>query len=384
MLQPTPELLTRLSEPWIAAYSAGKDSTTMIAYIECLRRSGWIDVASPLAVQSDTGVEDQSLMAVSRRFRKVLGKSGWVFKMVRPKISERLYTQILGRGLPPIHPGIRNFRWCSRSTKKDPMGRFRRKFGNLLTLTGLRWGESDQRDAKLVKAGCQAGGECGVPDPDNRTYSPIINWSTCMVIDWLNGIVDRETHDLMADVFEVTRELAAVYGFRTGQPTFSEWGEAEVQASRFGCRGCPAIGAEAEAPRSVVNRNGKDSPLNEIYAVWHEAREPHSRIKKYKFSRKQGKFVWMLGCLRMDARKRLFDRIMDIQVRAGVRLVTPAEEKFIRQCWERKVYPRGYSEADESTEMPDVPMPLFEGEANASEIMPWQSHLPSQSANADE
>lgn len=54
------------------------------------------------------------------------------------------------------------------------------------------------------------------------------------------------------------------------------------------------------------------------------------------------------GPIRMEVRKRLFDRIVDIQRRAGVVLVTQDDEVFIRQCWADKVYPRGWSEADES------------------------------------
>jgi hypothetical protein len=68
-----------------------------------------------------------------------------------------------------------------------------------------------------------------------------------------------------------------------------------------------------------------------------------------------------MGPIRMEARKRLFARVMDIQRRAGVVLVTPEDEAFIRDCWARRVYPRGWSEADEAGEPPAGP--LFDGGA---------------------
>ncbi len=63
----------------------------------------------------------------------------------------------------------------------------------------------------------------------------------------------------------------------------------------------------------------------------------------------------------MEVRQRLFARVLDIQRRAGVVLVTPEDEAFIRQCWAEKVYPRGWSEADELTVLPDE-SPLYEGQ----------------------
>jgi len=44
---------------------------------------------------------------------------------------------------------------------------------------------------------------------------------------------------------------------------------------------------------------------------------------------------------------------LDIQAQSGVTLVTPEDIAFIHDCWERKVYPRGWSEADEATEEPE-------------------------------
>ncbi len=50
---------------------------------------------------------------------------------------------------------------------------------------------------------------------------------------------------------------------------------------------------------------------------------------------------------------------MDIQRRAGVVLITPDDEAFIRSCWERKVYPKGWNELDELTAPPSE-SPLFD------------------------
>jgi 3'-phosphoadenosine 5'-phosphosulfate sulfotransferase (PAPS reductase)/FAD synthetase len=347
--EPTPEHIAKLSGAWTASFSGGKDSTSLVTWIEWLRRMGRIAPTRPRLVRSDTTVEETALVGCAEKLTEVLEASGWECGLVRPHVHERLYPQILGRGLPPIHPGVRRMRWCTRSTKIDPMNRYVSESSEL-KLTGLRLGESEMRDKKL--RGCAAGGECGIPTPGEGRFSPIINWTTCHVIDWLNGAVDREVTKVMGDVFAVTRQLVEIYGVRIGQPTLSDEIEPTIEASRYGCIGCPAIGAEAAAPRSVIRRNGAGSPLNELYDVWHEARLPTNRLIGFR----KGKQV--MGPIRMEARKRLFLRICDIQKRAGIVLVSIDDAEFIFSCWERKVYPRGWSEADEHTQAPDN-APLF-------------------------
>ncbi len=342
--EPTAEHISRLdNESWCASFSGGKDSTALVTWVEWLRRAGWITVAQPKLVRSDTGVEETNLMAVSWELTDLLRSFGWDCGVVRPEVHERLYTQILGRGLPPIHPGIRRMRWCTRSTKIDPMARWK---GGVtedgaapLSVTGLRLGESAMRDGKLKKSFCAAGGECGIPDPGEGRYSPLLNWKLCHVVDWLSGNVGKAVRDAMEDVFEVTRKLVAIYGIATATNLFEE--EEIISTARFGCIGCPAIGAEANAPLSVKRRNGFQSPLNELYDVWFEARQPQNRLV-WNEGGKSG-----MGALKMETRKRLFSRVMDIQQRAGVVLITPEDEAYIRQCWADKTYPRYWSAADE-------------------------------------
>lgn len=349
---PTLEHLEKLSGPWCCSFSGGKDSTSLVTWIEWLRRTGRIAVDRPQLVRSDTGVEEQNLVGVAEELATLLESHGWQCAVVRPEVHERLYPQILGRGLPPIHPGVRRMRWCTRSTKIDPMDRHNGE--GRLSITGLRLGESAMRDGKIKRASCSAGGECGIPDPGAGRYSPILRWKTCQVVDWLNGTVGADVRGVMRDVFAVTKRLVEIYGFRYGQATFA-WDEPEVESARFGCVGCPAIGAEAFAPKSVVRRNGEDSPLNELYDVWHEARLPVNRLAGVR----KGKPV--MGPVRLEARKRLLVRVLDIQRRAGVVLVTPEDEAFIQQCWADKVYPRGWSEADELVE-PPTETPLFDAQ----------------------
>jgi DNA sulfur modification protein DndC len=348
--EPTAEHLERLQGPWCASFSGGKDSTSLVTWIEWMRRTGWITVERPQLVQSDTTVEYPQLQAISRDMMVLLRTCGWDCAVVEPRINEKLYNRILGIGVSPIHPGVRSMRWCTRATKIDPMERWREKNSIGVTLTGLRLGESAMRDGKIKRKGCSAGGECGIPDPSDRTYSPILHWRTCHVIDWLCGHVRPIVADKMQDVFAITKRLADIYDVQVDKDVF-EWSDPVVTAARFGCIGCPAIQSKAHAPKAVSKRYGKESPLNELYDVWFESRRRINRCFRSGQAKGKGKKDGY-GPIKLEARKRMFDRIMDIQRRAGIVLVTPEDEAFIRKCWEDKVYPRGWSEADETVAAP--------------------------------
>jgi 3'-phosphoadenosine 5'-phosphosulfate sulfotransferase (PAPS reductase)/FAD synthetase len=365
---PTAEHISKIGGSWCASFSGGKDSTALVTWVEWMRRAGWVECQNPQLVQSDTTVEHPALAGVSCDLMDLLRRCGWECAIATPLPHEKLYNRILGLGLTPIHPGIRNMRWCTRSTKIGPMDRWRKEHSSGLTLAGLRMGESSMRDDKILKAasGCAAGGECGIPPPSSRTYSPLLDWRTCQVIDWLNGAVGKEVRDLMGDVFAITRRLVAVYDFATAETLFEE--RQVVSAARFGCTGCPAIGAEAHAPTAVIKRYGADHPVCELYDVWFEARQRANRC--YRSAERKGNAKGGnrqlfkrggYGPIRLEVRKRLFARVMDIQQRAGIVLVSPEDEAFIRQCWAEKRYPRGWSEEDESVQPP--PLPLFPNES---------------------
>jgi len=360
--QPTDEHIAVLDQSWNAAYSGGKDSTSLVTWVEWLRRSKRIVADNPILLRSNTTIEDCMLDDITREMESVLRASGWTCIEVTPAIHEKMFNRILGIGNAPIHPGGRTMRWCTRATKIDPMERYRKQNEvNGLTLTGLRFGESDIRDEKLLKTGCVAGGECGIPPKSERTYSPIVTWKTCNVMDWLNGAVDWwQVRRFMDDIHATTRKLVKIYNVRIGQRGLADWNDPEVSMARFGCIGCPAICAGREAPNSVVRRYGADHPLTELYDVWYEARRMDNRCIRRKAEgrrRKGGKDV--RGPIRMAVRKVLFERVMDIQRRAGVVLVTPEDEAFIRQCWAEQRYPRGWSAADELTKSTELTLLPF-------------------------
>jgi DNA sulfur modification protein DndC len=355
---PSKETLEVLStRRWVCSYSGGKDSTTLVTWVEWLRRVGLVRCDTPALVMSDTTVEYPFLRGIADRLMARLTASGWACEVVSPPVNQRLYCRIFGVGVTPVPPGNRRtMRWCTRATKIDPMRRHSRTLaGDVVQLSGVRWGESETRDGKLSAGGCAAGGECGLPDPGEGVYGPIITWKTCKVIEWLSGEAGEEINAVIPDLLPMTRELVGVYEVKQ-EPKGLFDVPPKVTALRFGCIGCPAISNERVTSSREAKRHPAWSHLRRIYGIWDALYNYRNRCLRIKDGGRCAR-----GPLRMEARKRYFAELLDIQAQSGVTLVTAEDIAFVHDCWARKVYPRGWSEADELVQPIDDG--LFSGRA---------------------
>ncbi len=325
---------------WMCSYSGGKDSTALVTWIEWLRRVGMVKCDTPALVMSDTTVEFPFLRGIADKIMRALTESGWHCEVVTPRVDQRLYCRIFGIGVTPIHPGGRKMRWCTRATKIDPMRKFAKTVAeDVVQLSGVRWGESEGRDAKLKKAsGCAAGGECGLPEPGEGVYGPIIAWKVCKVIEWLSG--EAEVNETIPDLLPAMNELVTVYDVKKEQPNLFDL-PPSVTAMRFGCIGCPAVSKEKVTKSKLGKAYPKWIHLRRIYEIWDALYAYKNRCYHVTGGRERS------GPLRMEARKRYFEELLDIQEKSGVTLVTEEDIAFIKRCWEDKRYPRGWSEADE-------------------------------------
>lgn len=360
---------------WVVAYSGGKDSSSMATWIEWLRRTGLVkEHVKPRLVESDTTVEFPFLREVSDEMKEKLRACGWRIKVVTPKISERLYPSVFGRGLVPPLLSTKRIRWCTWKTKAVPMRQFAKRMGHLVTVTGVRLGESSRRDISLKKrglqkklpSGCAAGGECGIPAPTDlpedggvsadNMLAPIVNWRTCQVVDWLTGKAGGNVHEVLHDLMPAMAKLADVYEFGDGSGRRNTLGMSDapkkIKSLRFGCVGCVAINKDRTTARQLEKRP-ELRHVNQIYRLWEVARRYENRIHRplregdRGTGTKVGNKRIKLGPVRMEVRKKLYADFLEIQAKLGLVLVTPEEDAFIRKCWEDKVYARGWSEEDE-------------------------------------
>lgn len=397
---------------WTISFSGGKDSSAVVTFVLHAIDKGWVERPESLSVfYADTRQEIPPLHQSALGLLAEVRKRGFATQIVLPRIDKRFIPNILGRGVAP--PNNNTARWCTNQIKLVPMVAATRTLyetlpGNadletlratynsvkrdlkglspeqwraeidtrlgkqqrFLSLNGVRIGESAARDARIAVSCSKNGSECGqgwfqreLPDSVCDKHSPILHWRVCQVWDWL----------IEADIEHgfPTWLLAEVYG----------GDEREEINARTGCMGCP-LANEDKALVNLVRQPKFEylEPFLELRGIWKEARRFENRHQKNGERLKNGDFSkspCRKGCLTIDARKRLFEKVLDIQDRANrlakqhqmptVDLVNKEEASFIKACWEQEVYPKGWSGKEPRG---DEILPQIDSQGNIQPLIP--------------
>ncbi len=337
---------------WAAAWSWGKDSTTVVTLITQLICTGQIPKPETFTIfAADTRMELPPLWASSKVITEQLEARGVEVKVVTAPVDERFLVYILGRGVPP--PSNR-FRWCTGQIKVEPMEEalkthLSKTDEKILMLTGVRLGESSIRDQRINVSCSKDGAECGqgwyqegLKNDLCSTLAPILHWRVCNVWDWLKIFAPMEKYGGWD-----TQILADAYG----------GDEAEELNARTGCIGCP-LASKDKALDNVIKipRWSYLTPLKKLKPIYSEMRKPQYRLRKPGGQkRKDGKLAknqQRMGPLSLDARKKFLQEILEIQneinisareqERPEIILINDEELEAINTMIENKVFPNGW------------------------------------------
>lgn len=313
------EILKRGYTRWIVTFSGGKDSTTVAVLaletaLEFPEHVERIDI-----VYSDTGVEIPVINTYALQFLDYL-KRAQRFQhvplhchVVRPRVEERFWVCLLGKGYPPPH---QRFRWCTRRLKIEPVEDALRRFikpNKTVILTGVRFGESRTRDNGLHNS-CKRGGECGQGlwfQYSSRLHAgylaPIVEWQECDVWDFLNF-------------------YAPVLGYPTAHLERQVYNDRET---RFGCWMCTVVRQDKAMEKLISLR--KWVHLRPLLEFRNHVKELTSS-KESRILRPDGN----PGKLTIMVRKRLLKELLSLQERLGMTIVSSEEVRIIKQYWKER------------------------------------------------
>jgi len=329
---------------WAIAYSGGKDSTATLAFVLWALDSGRVTPPESLTVlYADTRMELPPLQQAALRILDQVRSAGYRAEVVWPAMDDRFYVYMLGRGVPP--PKNR-FRWCTPQLKIEPMhaalAELRQQFGGkLLMLTGVRLGESAARDQRIAVSCSKDSGECGqgwfqvaTPESIADTLAPLLHWRLCHVFDWLYFEQDRHGLD--------TTGIAAVYG------------EDDI---RTGCVGCNLASRDNALERLLRQDQWQHlRPLLELKPLYAELTKARWRKRKLEPElRQDGQWSanpQRMGPLTMAGRAYGLERVLDIQRRARVDLVSTEEEERIKELWRLDTWPNKWTASDIDASVP--------------------------------
>lgn len=300
---------------WVVTYSGGKDSTLVAVLTSLFLTANPGYTVQLEVIYSDTLMEMPPLRetadAMMKHMRSAFKRAGLQARVraVTPRVQDRFWVKLLGRGYPP--PGPR-FRWCTHRLKIKPADALLNRDGSIDTaiLTGVRYGESATR-TKNLRVSCANGGECGQdywfmkgPQGSNRSYyAPVVHWRTCKVWDFLVFVAPN--------LGWPTKKLFALYG---------------DQDLRFGCWTCTLVERD-KTMENLMKRPGMER-LAELHAfrnrIVEECKDPVNRLR-----RPDGR----LGPVQLEARRRLMRELLRLQRKLKMALVSPEEIQAIKQEW---------------------------------------------------
>ncbi len=334
---------------WCIAYSGGKDSSATVSFVVWAIRNKLVPAPEKLYVlYADTRQELDPLWTTADRFMTELRTQGIDARRVLPSLDNRFYVYMLGRGVPPPS---NTFRWCTERLKIKPMedelslvaGETGEKF---LQITGVRQGESANRDARIAVSCSSTAGECGQgwfqARPSTHvadTLAPIVHWRQCFVWDWLyfanaDSYMQRvlEFDGVSGHGYDYLADIAVAYG------------DADA---RTGCVGCNLASRDVALENIITNPDWQHlSPLTELKPLFQLFKKAKNRLRKAApETRKDGRLAangQRLGPLTLDARLYGLERVLDIQQRARVNLIDAEEEARIRELIALETWPQGW------------------------------------------
>ena len=352
---------------WAIAYSGGKDSTATVTAVLYLLAHGRIPAPASLTVlYADTRQELPPLHTGALTMLAAVRARGVQTQVVLPKIDDRYWVYVLGRGVPP--PNNNTLRWCTPQLKVEPMAHalqaLRDQHGEkFLMLTGVRLGESAARDQRIALSCSKNGGECGqgwfqatMPDAVADTLAPLLHWRVCHIWDWL--MLYQAEHGLP------TALVAEVYG----------GDEAEEINARTGCIGCPLATRDLALDYLItLPQWAYLAPLKEIRELNLTLRKFENRKQKDGERNQDGRLSSnpnRKGPLTLEARARGLARLLAIQAtinasadaqgRPRIDLLNDEEEARIRTLIAARTYPQRWSDADPDATVL-IPQTLGEG-----------------------
>ena len=364
---------------WQISYSGGKDSTTLVTLVLHLIESGEIPRPDSLTVMyADTRLELPPLHQSALKLLDQVKQRGFNAQVVMAPLDKRFLVYVLGRGVPP--PNNNTLRWCTSAIKLEPMkaamqglyGQLagarsekcpnsfghaplareprppcpHEKHGKLLSLNGVRIGESAMRDRRIALSCSKNGSECGqgwfqrdLPDAICDKLAPILHWRVCHIWDWLMLDAPRLGFD--------TEILAQVYG----------GDEATEMNARTGCIGCPLATKDMALDHLIEQPDWTYlAPLKRLRPLWEWARRFDNRLQKVGETKKDGSYSSnpsRKGPLTLSARSHLLGKILAIEQevnqvaivsrRPTVSLINDEEHNRILGLIEARTFPNGWT-----------------------------------------
>ena len=338
----------RRSQPWVVAYSGGKDSTLLLQLT-------WEVIASlpphnrrrkVYVIGNDTLVESP---LVIRHLKRSLAEIQAAAvsqnlpietRMTEPNVDQTFWVNVIGRGyIPPT----RNFRWCTDRMKIIPTTRLLeqivRTHQHAVLLVGTRKSESVNRRRNMTKR-----------EVSGENMNPHSSIPACRMFAPLADLTDEDVWMILMQRRPPWggshRQLITLYRNAGGGEcplvlTQNDAPSCGTTSPRFGCWTCTVVNKD-KSLRGLIDSGHEDAELFENlfeFREWlielreNEANRSPVRRDGNPKTRADGSMV--MGPFTFEIRRHILHRLKALEQKTGQELISRAEVEIIEDIWRR-------------------------------------------------
>jgi DNA sulfur modification protein DndC len=317
------------NDPWFLGYSGGKDSSTLLKLVFLSLLSLKIKPRPITVIYCDTGVEIPIVRHLVIATLNGIASEAENYelpiqtKIVTPKIENKYFVKVIGRGYPPPS---NKFRWCTDRLRINPVKHAlaQTQDSKSVLLLGIRRGESSERDRTLKRH--QTGIAHYFRQVNNQNtliFSPIINYSVKNIWSTLRaGSIPKSI---------VGNRLAMLYWQASGEcPLMHDPKGTPCGKGRFGCWTCTVVRKD-HAVENLI-REGYDEllPLFDFRNWLMSIRDMRTYRCRTRRNGTKG-----LGPFTLAARREILKRLIKAQDLSGLQLISKEEISIIHKLWRK-------------------------------------------------
>ena len=342
------EYLRKHLDPWVLAYSGGKDSTLLLQLTwEVLAALPRRDRNRKIyIVGNDTLVESPLVIRHLRTTMATIGtaavEGGLPIKVqiTKPHIDQTFWVNVIGRGyIPPT----RNFRWCTDRMKILPTSQLLkglvRTHKRTVLLVGTRKSESVNRRRNMMKHGVSG-----------TTMNPHSSIKGCRIFAPLADFEDKDVWLILMQRKPPWggshRDLITLYRNAGGGecPLVLSKDDAPscgTTSPRFGCWTCTVV-TKDRSLRGLIDSGHEDA---KIFARLFDFREwlvqlreddvNRQRVRRDGNSKFRADGTLVLGPFTLDVRKRILHQLEMLEKDTDQELISGSERDVIEDIWRR-------------------------------------------------
>ena len=340
------EYCKRHYDPWIVAYSGGKDSTLLLQLVwetllslapEQRRRQVYV-IANDTLVESPVVIQHlkNSLTAIGKAASD--GNLPITTRISQPYIDQTFWVNVIGRGyIPPT----RNFRWCTDRMKIQPTNRLitevLSQYKRAVLLVGTRRSESQTRRRNMDRHGVTA-----------TKMNPHSSIKNCRMFAPLADLEDNEVWMVLMQRRPPWggshRNLITIYRNAGGGEcplvlTNDDAPSCGSTSPRFGCWTCTVVKKDRSMNGTIESGHSEQDKLEALLEFREELirlREDNgnrSPVRRDGLTKRREDGTLVYGPFTVHVRERILESLRALEARTGEQMISPAELEIIEDIW---------------------------------------------------